>query len=66
MQRMDFHKGMDRVWDAGRDGEVSLDQWGQAVATEPRPREEKATGGPGEMGSWRRLLDISHGLEGWM
>lgn len=26
------------------------------MATEPRPGEEKASGGPGEMGSWRRLL----------
>lgn len=24
------------------------------MATEPRPGEEKASGGPGEMGSWRR------------
>ena len=46
--------------------EVSLDQWGQTVSTEPRPGEEKATGGPGEMGSWRRLLDTGCGLEGWM
>ena len=26
------------------------------MATEPRPGEEKASGGPSEMGSWRRLL----------
>lgn len=53
---MDFHKGMDKVWDAGR-WEVSLDQGGQTVRLlspglgKKKPLEDLVRGAP-----WRRLL----------